>query len=100
MSTTLAPRLAEHPLIATVDELRLGDVSFYDLAEHFHDCRDFALLDSQTHDGGLGAYSFLAFDPFAHFTSKDGTNTVHGPDGVHACPGDPLEAMQHVFGAY
>jgi para-aminobenzoate synthetase component 1 len=100
MPTTLAARLAEHPLIATVDELRLGDVSFYDLAEHFHDYRDFALLDSQTHDGGLGAYSFLAFDPFARFTSKDGTNTVHGPDGVHACPGDPLEAMQQVFGAY
>jgi para-aminobenzoate synthetase component I len=100
MHATLATYLAEHSLSGTVEELRLGDVSFYDLAEHFHERRDFVLLDSQTHEDGLGACSLLSFEPFVRYVSKDGRNAVHLAEGVRACPGDALDALQRLFDAY
>ena len=100
MAPMLGTRPAERALAVTVDELQLGDVSFYDLAEHFHTRRDFALLDSQTHEGGLGVYSFLSFEPFARFISKDGRSVVQEIDAESVDAGDPLAAMQRIFDAY
>ncbi len=57
-------------LQATVDELDLGEVSFYDIAEHYSCYPEFVLLDSQTRRAGMGEVSFLAFAPFATFQTK------------------------------
>ncbi|HVG17910.1 MAG TPA: chorismate-binding protein, partial [Blastocatellia bacterium] len=59
-----------------IEELHLGEASFYDLAEHFSNQAHFALLDSRTSEGGLGRYSFLTFAPFMIVNSKGGRVSV------------------------
>jgi para-aminobenzoate synthetase component 1 len=100
MAPRLAARLAEQPLVGAIDELHLGGVSFYDLAEQFHDRRDFTLLDSQTHDAQLGDYSFLAFEPIARFVSNGRRYVVQEGGIEHAHDGDPLDALQRLLDAY
>jgi para-aminobenzoate synthetase component 1 len=57
-------------LVPQIEELRLGAVSFYDIAEYYAGRSHFAFLDSRLHDHNLGKYSFIAFDPFLIFKSK------------------------------
>jgi para-aminobenzoate synthetase component 1 len=57
--------------------------------------RDHAfLLDSGLSSGGLGAYSFIGFDPFLVFKSKDGLITLTQNGHTETHPGNALAELQ------
>ncbi|MCP4218951.1 MAG: aminodeoxychorismate synthase component I [bacterium] len=69
-------------IVPTIEELALGDVSFYDIAEYFSQRSHFVFLDSRSREPGLAKHSFCAFDPFMIFTSKGNQVTIRqGTDG-------------------
>jgi para-aminobenzoate synthetase component 1 len=96
--TSLVPEHAG--ALATVEELRLGDVSFYDLAEHFSDRSDFALLDSRTEDGGPGRFSFFSFAPFTRLISKGDRVAVGTDEGDRFFGEDPFRALEDILDRY
>ncbi|HEY9249713.1 MAG TPA: aminodeoxychorismate synthase component I, partial [Rariglobus sp.] len=57
--------------------------------------RDHAfLLDSGLSSGGLGAYSFIGFEPFLVFRAKDGRATLTRNGSSTSLPGDPFAELQ------
>lgn len=76
----LSTFIEDTALRARVEELDLGEASFYDLAEHFCERPDFVLLDSRSHERGLGRFSILSFGPFTRIVSK-GSQTSISEDG-------------------
>ena len=76
MATIIKTVAADTAVRARVEELTLDKTSFYDLAEHFCERPEFALLDSRTHDHGLGRCSIMSFAPFARIVSKHGRTCV------------------------
>ena len=57
-------------LVPRVEDVTLGKVSLYDIAEYYAGRPHFVFLDSRLHENRLGKYSFIAFDPFLIFRSK------------------------------
>jgi para-aminobenzoate synthetase component 1 len=80
-------------LLATVDELNLGAVSFYDIAEHYAGDVDFVLLDSQ----GTGDCSLLAFAPFASLDSKGPAGTLRLGSDATFFHGDPFSHLDEML---
>ncbi len=63
--------------------------------------RDHAFfLDSGLSSGGLGAYSFIGFDPFLILSAKDGRITVTRDGRTETHPGDPLAELQSILRRY
>lgn len=83
--------------IATTEEVALGNVSFYDLAEHFSARPDFVLLDSRGDDDNLGTFSFLSFSPFSRLTTKDGATTLRIGQRERTSIEDPFAVLQHLL---
>jgi para-aminobenzoate synthetase component I len=57
-------------------------------------------LDSSLRAGGLGAYSFIGFDPFLLFQAKGTTITLNEQGVVHRRRGDPLEELRELLRRY
>ena len=57
-------------------------------------------LDSARATGGLGAWSFIGFDPFLVFRAKGGMTTLAGDGADEARSGDPLAELRAVLGRY
>lgn len=87
----------ETALRARIEELDLGEASFYDLAEHFCERPDFVLLDSRSHERGLGRFSILSFAPFARIISKDGQTSVREDGCVTLSDESVFTALQSIL---
>ena len=91
-----------------IEELTLGSVSLYDIAEYFAARPHFVFLDSHLHGNRLSRYSFIAIDPFLVFKSKgnkvwfqqkeDGQEKVEeeSVENIFDCPME-LEKVWHLF---
>jgi len=59
-----------------------------------HERRGSFFLDSAQAAGGLGAYSFIGFEPFQSLQAKGREIALSGPAGIQRSLGDPLEALR------
>jgi len=57
-------------------------------------------LDSARASGGLGAWSFIGFDPFLVFRAKGGMTTLFRDGAAEVRKGDPLAELRAVLGEY
>ena len=80
-----------------IEELTLGAVSFYDIAEYFATQPHFAFLDSRMHEDRLGRYSFIAIDPFLIFKSKGNRVWLHQWEGGQEKVKE--ESVENIFDA-
>jgi para-aminobenzoate synthetase component 1 len=75
-----------------VEEIRLG-VSFDELFGALRDRPGAFFLDSALGAGGLGAWSFIGFDPFLEFRAKERRVTLFEDGRTEVREGDPLEEL-------
>ena len=78
-----------------VIDLHVGDDP-YALAARLKDLPHLALLESAMRDARLGRWSYLAADPFAVFSARDGRAAWNGID----VPGEPLKALRRAFDVF
>jgi para-aminobenzoate synthetase component 1 len=81
-----------------VQELKLGGVSFYDLAQHFSGRKDFALLDSRGPEPDR--YSWFAFAPFAVVASKGKTVRIRPEAQGASATDDVFGVLQRLLRGY
>jgi para-aminobenzoate synthetase component 1 len=65
-----------------------------------HDRLHAFFLDSGLSAGGLGAYSFIGFDPFLVFTTKGSTITITRDGRAETHTGNPLAELQSLLRRY
>lgn len=100
MTASMQTSLNRRPAVAKTEELHLGDVSFADLAAHFHEQPDFVLLHSQTNDVRLDRYSLFSFAPVARLVTKGLTGRVRIGGCETQCEGDPFDMLQSLLKPY
>lgn len=94
MTASMQIPLDQYRVVATAQELRLDDVSFADLAAHFHERPDFVLLHSQTNNARLDRYSLFSFAPVARLVTKGATGRIRIGDREMQCQGDPFDMLR------
>ncbi len=92
------PSLASSPLV-TVEEFDFG-VPFERLFEAVSERNGSFLLDSAQSSGGLGAWSFMGFDPFLVFRAKGDTAILARDGAAEVRKGEPLAELQAALGRY
>ena len=92
------PSLAPNPC-ATVEEVDFG-ASFERLFGAVCARAGSFFLDSAQACGGLGAWSFIGFDPFLVFRAKGGATTLVRDGAAEARNGDPLAELRSVLGQH